>query len=73
MYNIIDIEILEAFHNLFQKDDSLVFLQFPLFLKIVIEIIVAYLRDNVHIIVRLEDIKQIDNVSMIDLLHDVYL
>ena len=53
-----------------QEFDGLFFRHFTLRLEVAVEIVIAQLCDNVHIIGGLEDIMQFDDVLMTDLLHD---
>ena len=73
MNDVIIVEILDSFHDLFQEIDSFLFWQLSLLFEIVIQIVIAYFSDDVHVIIRLEDIIKVNDILVIHFFHDFYL
>lgn len=73
MDDAIQVEILRPLHNLLQKGGRLLFGQLPPLLQKVQEIVVAELRDDVHVVGGLVDVVQLHDVAVLHLLHDLDL
>lgn len=69
MDDVIGAEILDPTQDLSKEVHSLMLAQLPFFLEIMIEIIIAQLGNDVHVIIGLEDIMQPHNILMANLLH----
>jgi hypothetical protein len=67
------VEVLDALHDLLQEVNGFILTEPPLLLEVVVEIIVAELGNDVHVVIGLEDIVEVDNVLMTHLLHDLDL
>lgn len=72
MDDVIIVEVLDAPHDLLQEIYGFLFGQLSLLLEIVVQIIVAHLGDDVHVVISLKNIVQLDNILMADFLHDLY-
>lgn len=70
MDDVLVIEILDAFHDLFEKVVSFFFCEFSTFFKVAIKIRITKLSHNIHVVASLKHIKKLDYISMVDFLHD---
>lgn len=73
MNDVIIVEILDPPHDLLQEIDSFFFWQLSLLFEIVIEIVVTYFGDDVHVIIGLKDIVKLYDILVIHFFHDFYL
>ena len=74
MHGVSSIHVLKSFYDIFQKSQSLALTQFFLLLKVGPQIsALAEFSDDVHIVVGLVDIEQLDDILMFEFLHDLDL
>lgn len=66
-------EVFYPFYYLLQQRNGLLLRQLSLLLEVVIEIEIAELGDNVHVVACLEDVVQLDDVAVTHSLHYVDL
>ncbi len=66
-------EVFYPFYYLLQQRNGLLLPQLSLLLEVVIEIEIAELGDDVHVVACLEDVVQLDDVAVTHSLHYVDL
>lgn len=73
MNDVVIVEVFNSLHNLFEKVNCFVFVELSFFLEVMIQVVIAYLSNDVHVVVSLKDIIEMHNILMTYLLHYLYL
>lgn len=73
MNDVVIVEVFNSLHNLFEKVNCFVFVELSFFLEVMIQVVITYLGNDVHVVVGLKDVIEMHNILMTYLLHYLYL
>lgn len=73
MNNIVLVQIFDPFHYLFEDRDGFLFRYLSLLLQVVIQVKIAHLSHDVHVIIGLEDVMELNDIAVTHSLHYIDL